>query len=47
MNRKEFLRLSACAAAATAWKWDGMAATAGDEIIKHDAPPRNRQPFMV
>jgi hypothetical protein len=45
MNRKEFLRLSACAAAATAWKWDGMAATAGDEIIKHDAPPRNRRPY--
>ena len=45
MTRKEFLRLSACAAAATAWKWDGVSATAGDEIVKHDAPPRNRRPY--
>ena len=45
MTRKEFLRLSACVAAATAWKWDGVSATAGDEIVKHDAPPRNRRPY--
>ena len=45
MNRKEFLRYAACAAAATAWKWDGIAATAGDEIVKHDAAPRNRRPY--
>ena len=45
MNRKEFIKLSACAAAACAWEWDGKAATAGDEIIKHDAPERNRRPY--
>jgi hypothetical protein len=45
MTRKEFLEMSACAAAATAWRWDGVAATAGDEIVKHDAPPRNRRPY--
>ena len=45
MNRKEFIKLSACAAAACAWEWDGKAASAGEEIIKHDAPPRNRRPY--
>ena len=45
MNRKEFIKLSACAAAACAWEWDGKAATAGDEIVKHDAPERNRRPY--
>ena len=45
MTRKEFLRLSACSAAATAWEWGGVSATAGDEIVKHDAPPRNRRPY--
>ena len=45
MTRKEFLKYSACAAAATAWEWDGVAATAGNEIVKHDAAPRNRRPY--
>lgn len=45
MTRKEFLHMSACAAAACAWEWDGKAATAGDEIVKHEAPERNRRPY--
>lgn len=45
MTRKEFLKYSACAAAASAWRWDGLSATAGDEIIRHDAAPRNRRPY--
>lgn len=45
MDRKEFLKLSACAAAACAWEWDGKAASAGNEIVRHDAPPRNRRPY--
>lgn len=45
MTRKDFLRYSACAAAAAAWKWDGVAVTAGSDIIKHDAPPLNRRPY--
>ena len=45
MTRKEFLKYSACAAAATAWSWDGYSASAGNEIVKHDAAPRNRRPY--
>jgi len=45
IGRLDFIRLSACAAAAAAWSWDGKAATAGDEIVRHDAPPRNRRPY--
>ena len=45
MTRKEFLKYSTCAAAAAAWRWDGFSATAGDEIVKHDAAPRNRLPY--
>ncbi len=45
MGRLDFLRLSACATAATAWEWDGFAAEAGEEIVKHDAAPRNRRPY--
>jgi len=46
LGRLDFLKLSACAAAASAWTWDGFAATAGDEIVRHDAPPRNRRPYV-
>ena len=45
VGRLDFLKLSACAAAAAAWTWDGLAGTAGEEIVRHDAPPRNRRPY--
>ncbi|MBQ6915899.1 MAG: DUF4091 domain-containing protein [Kiritimatiellae bacterium] len=45
IGRLDFLRLSACAAAAAAWPWDGLSGSAGDEIVRHDAPPRNRRPY--
>ena len=45
MNRREFLMLGAASAALPGLANATAAAKKNDEIVKHDAPPRNRHPY--